>query len=38
MTPIGPASLNDAIAAFNRGAYFDAAEMFEQSIGGVDQS
>jgi hypothetical protein len=31
-----PPLLNDAIAAFNRGAYFDAAEMFEQSIGGVD--
>jgi len=24
-----PASLDDAIAAFNRGAYFEAAEMFE---------
>jgi hypothetical protein len=24
-----PASIDDAIAAFNRGAYFEAAEMFE---------
>ncbi len=24
-----PASIEDAIAAFNRGAYFDSAEMFE---------
>ena len=26
-----PASIEDAIAAFNRGAYFEAAEMFEAS-------
>ncbi len=28
--------LENAIAAFNRGDYFDAAEMFEQSAAGVD--
>ncbi len=27
-----PASLGDAIAAFNRGAYFEAAEMFETAL------
>ena len=27
---------DDAIAAFNRGEYFDAAEMFELSVAGVD--
>jgi len=27
---------DDAIAAFNRGEYFDAAEMFELSVTGVD--
>ena len=26
-----PASIDDAIAAFNRGAYFEAAEMFESA-------
>ena len=33
-----PASLADAIAAFNRGAYFDAAEMFETAAhaAGID--
>ena len=32
MTPL----LNDAIAAFNRGNYFDAAELFEKSAADVD--
>ena len=27
---------DDAVAAFNRGEYFDAAEMFELSVTGVD--
>ena len=27
-----PASLGDAIAAFNRGAYFEAAEIFETAL------
>jgi hypothetical protein len=27
---------DDAIAAFNRGDYFDAAERFEQSVPGID--
>ena len=29
-------SLDDAVAAFNRGEYFDAAEMFEKSTAGID--
>ena len=29
-------SLDDAIAAFNRGEYFDAAELFEKSLAGID--
>lgn len=32
MTPL----FNDAIAAFNRGDYFDAAEMFEKSIPDIE--
>ncbi|MGA9721719.1 MAG: hypothetical protein WBQ86_04640 [Candidatus Binatus sp.] len=33
-----PASIDDAIAAFNRGAYFEAAEMFETAshAAGID--
>jgi len=33
-----PASVDDAIAAFNRGAYFEAAEMFETAAhaAGID--
>jgi hypothetical protein len=30
------ASIDDAIAAFNRGAYFDAAEMFENAARSAD--
>jgi len=30
------ASLDDAVAAFNRGEYFDAAELFEKSAAGID--
>ena len=36
-----PASIEDAIAAFNRGAYFEAAEMFEaaaRAAGKEDES
>ena len=29
-------ALDEAVAAFNRGQYFDAAEMFEKSVAGVD--
>jgi hypothetical protein len=29
-------SLDEAVAAFNRGEYFDAAEMFENSVAGID--
>jgi tetratricopeptide (TPR) repeat protein len=29
-------SLDDAVAAFNRGQYFDAAELFEKSVTGID--
>ena len=29
-------SLDDAVAAFNRGEYFDAAELFEKSVVGFD--
>jgi predicted metal-dependent hydrolase len=31
------ASIDDAIAAFNRGAYFDAAEMFEYASREIDE-
>ncbi|MGH7781722.1 MAG: hypothetical protein ACREQR_18050 [Candidatus Binataceae bacterium] len=40
MTPMPPfndsPALGRAIAAFNRGDYFDAAEIFEQSLAGAD--
>jgi hypothetical protein len=29
-------TLDEAVAAFNRGEYFDAAEMFENSVAGID--
>jgi tetratricopeptide (TPR) repeat protein len=29
-------ALDEAVAAFNRGQYFDAAEMFEKSVAGID--
>lgn len=29
-------TLDEAVAAFNRGEYFDAAEMFENSVPGID--
>jgi hypothetical protein len=37
MAPVNENSdLDRAIAAFNRGAYFDAAEMFENSLRNID--
>jgi predicted metal-dependent hydrolase len=33
-----PASVDDAIAAFNRGAYFEAAEMFEAAARAADDN
>src|SRR6266481_5496885 len=33
-----PASIDDAIAAFNRGAYFEAAEVFETASPSADEN